>query len=87
MQLWGACSNPEVVVELRRMAETATALAPASGGASTLLHDRTFQSPSYAAAFVLGRSANGRTEWKNANGVSLKTMAEIVPAQSPSVSN
>jgi len=45
-------------------------------GSMTLLRDRTFKSPSYAAAFVLGRAANGRTEWKNTDGLSLKELAE-----------
>ncbi len=31
-----------------------------------------FGSPSVAAAIVLGRQANGRTEWKDASGVTLK---------------
>ncbi len=33
-----------------------------------------FSSPSTAAAIVLGRSANGRTEWKDANGRTLKEL-------------
>ncbi len=33
-----------------------------------------FPSPSTAAAIVLGRSANGRTEWKDANGRTLKEL-------------
>ena len=33
-----------------------------------------FNSPSAAANVVLGRSANGWTEWKNAQGISLKTV-------------
>jgi hypothetical protein len=34
--------------------------------------DYQFDSPSTAAGVVLGRSANGRTEWKNATGKTLK---------------
>ncbi|MBY0572850.1 MAG: GIY-YIG nuclease family protein, partial [Undibacterium sp.] len=34
--------------------------------------DYSFSSPSTAAAIVLGRSANGRTEWKDASGRTLK---------------
>ncbi len=34
--------------------------------------DYTFDSPSIAAGVVLGRSANGRTEWKDAEGRTLK---------------
>ena len=33
-------------------------------------------SPSLAAAIVMGRNANGRTEWKNANGKSIKDIEE-----------
>lgn len=35
-----------------------------------------FSSPSTAAAIVLGRSANGRTEWKDASGRNLKEIQE-----------
>ena len=34
--------------------------------------DVLFQSPSYAVAFVIGGHANGLTEWKTADGVTLK---------------
>jgi len=34
--------------------------------------DYSFSSPSTAAAIVLGRSANGRTEWKDESGRTLK---------------
>lgn len=35
-----------------------------------------FNSPSYAAAFVLGTNANGRTSWKNEKGITLKDLEE-----------
>lgn len=38
--------------------------------------DYTFSSPSTAAGVVLGRSANGRTEWKDAQGRILKSIQE-----------
>ena len=38
--------------------------------------DRVFTSPSMAADSVLGRSANGRTEWKTADGTTLKEIQE-----------
>lgn len=41
-----------------------------------LTKDYLFNSPSYAASFVLGSSANGRTEWKNKAGVTLKELEE-----------
>jgi hypothetical protein len=38
--------------------------------------DYSFSSPSTAAAVVLGRSANGRIEWKDAQGRALKALQE-----------
>ncbi len=35
-----------------------------------------FNSPSYAAAFVLGTNANGRTHWRTEKGISLKDIEE-----------
>ena len=35
-----------------------------------------FNSPSYAAAFVLGTNANGRTSWKTEKGITLKDLEE-----------
>jgi hypothetical protein len=40
----------------------------------TLTQDYTFDSPSTAAGVLLGRSANGRIEWKAADGRSLKEL-------------
>lgn len=37
-----------------------------------LQEDVLFNSPSYAAMFVIGKSANGMTSWKNADGKTLK---------------
>lgn len=37
-----------------------------------LLEDMLFTSPTYAAAFVIGGSANGLVEWKTQNGITLK---------------
>jgi len=36
--------------------------------------DYVFSSPSLAAAVVLGRSANGRVEWKDSSGRTLKKL-------------
>lgn len=38
--------------------------------------DHIFTSPSLAATVVMGRKANGRTEWKTADGKSLKSIEE-----------
>lgn len=35
-----------------------------------------FNSPSYAASFVLGMQTNGRTDWKTNNGITLKDLEE-----------
>ncbi len=42
--------------------------------------DYSFSSPSTAAAVVLARSANGRVEWKAADGRTLKEMQEAEAA-------
>lgn len=38
--------------------------------------DYTFSSPSLAAQVILGRSANGRIDWKDSNGKTLKSLQE-----------
>ena len=40
------------------------------------VQDYAFRSPSTAAAVTLGRNANGRTEWKDGQGRTLKTLQE-----------
>jgi hypothetical protein len=40
-----------------------------------------FSSPSYAAALILGRGANGRVLWKDAEGRTLKELQEAEAAQ------
>lgn len=40
----------------------------------TLQEDMLFSSPSYAAMFVIGKSANGLTSWKTAEGKTLKSL-------------
>lgn len=41
-----------------------------------LKKNRFFNSPSYAASFVLGMPTNGRTDWKDSNGCTLKEREE-----------
>lgn len=41
-----------------------------------MTQDYTFNSPSTAAGVLLGRSANGRTEWKTDNGHTLKSIQD-----------
>jgi hypothetical protein len=42
--------------------------------------DYTFNSPSLASAVVLGRSSNGRADWKDASGRTLKELQEAQAA-------
>jgi hypothetical protein len=44
------------------------------GDLSKLAQDYTFDSPSTAAGVLLGRSSNGRVEWKDAEGRTLKEL-------------
>lgn len=50
----------------------------AAGAGYRLTQDYTFNSPSTAAGVLLGRSANGRVEWKDAKGRTLKEIQESV---------
>lgn len=52
-----------------------------SGDVYRLTQDYTFNSPSTAAGTLLGRSANGRIEWKHANGQSLKEIQEAAASE------
>jgi len=51
------------------------------GGLYQFTQDYSFSAPSTAAAVVLGRSANGRIEWKAADGRTLKELQEAEAAQ------
>lgn len=44
----------------------------------TLQEKQLFSSPSYAAAFVIGRNTNGRMDWKDKNGKTLKELEETI---------
>lgn len=46
------------------------------GSAFRLVQDYAFSSPSNASSVILGRSSNGRQEWKDANGRTLKSLQE-----------
>jgi hypothetical protein len=52
-----------------------------SGDAYRFTQDYVFSSPSYAAALILGRGANGRVLWKDAEGRTLKELQEAEAAQ------
>lgn len=61
--------------ELRKSLLAQGVLEPA-GPVYRLTQDYTFNSPSTAAGVLLGRSANGRTEWKDAKSRTLKEIQE-----------
>lgn len=65
--------------ELRQELIANGVLAPASDAPAdgySFTQDYVFSSPSTAAAVVLGRSANGRIEWKDGQGQTLKALQE-----------
>jgi hypothetical protein len=70
-------SMPDWATHLRETLVTSGALVPTEGGESLRLEsDYEFKSPSAAAAVLLGRSAAGPIEWKNAAGKTLKQIRE-----------
>src|SRR5262249_47772003 len=66
--------------ELRRSLLTSGVLESA-GTSYRVTQDYTFNSPSTAAGVLLGRSSNGRTEWRDAEG---RTLKEIQDAEAGS---
>jgi hypothetical protein len=68
-------SSQDYVKELRRALLTQGVFVD-KGTHYQLSQDYTFNSPSTAAGVLLGRSANGRTEWKDAQGRTLKEIQE-----------
>ncbi len=64
------------LVELRKSLLAQGVLEPAGAG-YRLTQDYTFNSPSTAAGVLLGRSSNGRIEWKDSNGQTLKEIQEV----------
>lgn len=51
------------------------------GGQYRLTQDYIFNSPSQAAAVMMGRNANGRIEWKDRRGITLKEIQEAEAQQ------
>ena len=68
-------STHEYVVTLRQKLVHEGVLVP-EGDAFRFSADYLFSSPSTAAAVVLGRTSNGRAEWKDAEGKSLRQNEE-----------
>ncbi len=73
-------SCPDSVRQLRS-ALLANGVLRADANRYAFTQDYVFSSPSLAAATVLGRPANGRTEWKTADGRSLKSIQTAEPSQ------
>jgi hypothetical protein len=67
--------------ELRR-ALVARGVLKDAGAVYRLTQDYTFDSPSTAAGVLLGRPANGRVEWKDARGRTLKEIQESEASES-----
>jgi hypothetical protein len=67
------------VIELRADLLKSGVLA-SEGDRHRFTQDYTFSSPSLASAVVLGRSSNGRTDWKDASGKTLKELQEAQAA-------
>jgi hypothetical protein len=68
-------SIPGYLIELRRSLATQGVMED-SGAAYRFNQDYTFNSPSTAAGVLLGRSANGRVEWRDARGRTLREIQE-----------
>jgi hypothetical protein len=73
-----ADSVPSIHAFLRRIRDDLikTGVLLADGQHLLLTKTHVFESPSTAAGALLGRSANGRIEWKNADGRTLKEIQE-----------
>lgn len=69
---------PSCHVYLREMREAlvANGVLQKVGAGYVFSQDYAFSAPSTAAGVVLGRSANGRTDWKTKNGKTLKELQE-----------
>jgi len=69
-------SLPTSVSEHRQGLLERGVLAPNGDDSFKFTQDYTFTSPSLAAAILLGRSANGRVEWRDASNTTLKEIQE-----------
>lgn len=77
-------SMPGWAAHLRETLVESGTLVPVEGGASLrLTTDHVFNSPSAAAAVLLGRSAAGPIEWRNEAGQTLKEIREQAVVAAP----
>jgi hypothetical protein len=65
------------VIDIRTQLVESGVFVP-DGAGLRLTEDHLFSSPSSAAAVLLGRNANGRTEWKDADGRTLRQLQSAV---------
>lgn len=68
--------SPNLPVSLKEMRQNLIASQVIQDG--VLKEKQLFSSPSYAAAFLLGLQTNGRTDWKNQDGRTLKELEELI---------
>ena len=68
--------SPSLPASLKEMRQNLIASQVIQDG--VLKEKQLFSSPSYAAAFLLGLQTNGRTDWKNQDGRTLKELEELI---------
>lgn len=68
--------SPYLPVSLKEMRQNLIASRVIQDG--VLKEKQLFSSPSYAAAFLLGMQTNGRTDWKDQDGRTLKELEELI---------
>ena len=68
--------SPSLPASLKEMRQNLIASRVIQDG--VLKEKQLFSSPSYAAAFLLGMQTNGRTDWKDQDGRTLKELEELI---------
>lgn len=68
--------SPSLPASLKEMRQNLIASQVIQDG--VLKEKQLFSSPSYAAAFLLGMQTNGRTDWKDQDGRTLKELEELI---------
>ena len=68
--------SPNLPASLKEMRQNLIASRVIQDG--VLKEKQLFSSPSYAAAFLLGMQTNGRTDWKDQDGRTLKELEELI---------
>lgn len=68
--------SPYLPASLKEMRQNLTASRVIQDG--VLREKQLFSSPSYAATFLLGMQTNGRTDWKDQDGRTLKELEELI---------